>query len=180
MATRGGKQALQHLRQGAVTASRARYSVSTAAGVRSAETVEAAEPVESKSVDRKKVLILGGNGYVGTHICKEALARGLPVASLSRSGRPGVVEPWSNDVEWVKGDLFHPSNWRHTLEDVSAVISCVGGFGSNDQMQKINGVANVQAIRAASEAGVKRFVFISAHDFGFPSFVLRGYYAGKQ
>ena len=28
-------------------------------------------------------------------------------------------------------------------------------------------------------SGVGRFVFISAHDFGFPRFVLQGYYEGK-
>lgn len=28
--------------------------------------------------------MLGGNGFVGSHICKEALDRGLTVASLSR------------------------------------------------------------------------------------------------
>ena len=30
-----------------------------------------------------------------------------------------------------------------------------------------------------SFTGVKRFVYISAMDFGFPSFFLRGYYEGK-
>lgn len=188
MAGRGGKQALQHLHRlrvsssvgdGAVRASHARYSVSTATGVPLAETTEA-ETVESTSAGRKKLLVHGGSGYVGTHVCKEALSKGISVASLSRSGRPGVAEPWSQDVEWIKGDLFHPSNWRNELSDVSAVISCVGGFGSNQQMQKINGVANVQAIRAAADAGVERFVFVSAHDFGLPSFVMRGYYAGKR
>lgn len=189
MATRGGKQAVQHFHRLRVASSlgdgvvrpssQAHYSVAGVTGVRPVETV-VAEPMEAKSAERKKVLVLGGNGYVGTHICKEALARGIPVASLSRSGKPSVVEPWSNDVEWRKGDLFQPANWRNALEDVSAVISCVGGFGSNDQMLKINGGANVEAIRAAAEAGVKRFVFISAHDFGLPGFVLRGYYQGKR
>lgn len=28
--------------------------------------------------------MLGGNGFVGSHVCKEALDRGLTVASLSR------------------------------------------------------------------------------------------------
>ena len=31
-----------------------------------------------------KLLVLGGNGFVGSHICREALDRGLSVASLSR------------------------------------------------------------------------------------------------
>lgn len=32
-------------------------------------------------------------------------------------------------------------------------ISCVGGFGSNSYMYKINGTANINAVRAASEQG---------------------------
>lgn len=32
-------------------------------------------------------------------------------------------------------------------------ISCVGGFGSNATMYKINGTANINAIRAASDQG---------------------------
>lgn len=188
MAARGSKQALQHLYHiqglanfggGLGRASQACYSVSTAGGIRPAETVEA-EPVENQSTDRTKVLVLGGNGYVGSHVCKEALGKGFPVMSLSRSGRPGVHEPWADSVTWVRGDLFEPAKWENELDDVSAVISCVGGFGSNDQMRKINGKANIEAINAAAESGVKRFVYISAHNFGLPSFVMRGYYEGKR
>ena len=35
-----------------------------------------------------QLLVLGGNGFVGSHVCKEALARGLSVASLSRYNLP--------------------------------------------------------------------------------------------
>lgn len=94
----------------------------------------------------------------------------------------------------------------------SLQISCVGGFGSNSYMYKINGTANINAIRAASEKGisiftiglpktsthigllkiychsnwvlfckpgVKRFVYISAADFGLANYLLGGYYEGK-
>ena len=61
----------------------------------------------------------------------------------------------------------------------SLQISCVGGFGSNSYMYKINGTANINAIRAASEKGVKRFVYISAADFGLAKYLLSGYYEGK-
>ncbi|ONK71505.1 uncharacterized protein A4U43_C04F9340 [Asparagus officinalis] len=33
----------------------------------------------------EKLLVLGGNGFVGSHVCKEALEHGLSVASLSRN-----------------------------------------------------------------------------------------------
>lgn len=134
----------------------------------------------AKSPDRNKLLVLGGNGFVGTHICKEALQRGLPVVSLSRSGRPKLQENWTYDVTWVQGSLFEPDKWKSILEEASAVISCVGGFGSNETMRKVNGDANIAAIDAAHASGVKRFVYISAFDFGFPSFILRGYYEGKK
>ncbi|OAY80951.1 Uncharacterized protein, chloroplastic, partial [Ananas comosus] len=66
------------------------------------------------------------------------------------------------------------------MNGVAAVISCVGGFGSNTQMYKINGTANINAIRAAAEQGVKRFVYISAADFGLANYLLQGYYEGKR
>ncbi|KAH7352356.1 hypothetical protein KP509_19G041200 [Ceratopteris richardii] len=133
-----------------------------------------------ESTNRNKLLVLGGTGFVGTHICKEALQQGLPVMSLSRSGRPKLRDSWTYDVTWIQGNLFEPDKWKDALKETSAVISCVGGFGSNETMRKVNGDANIAAINVAHDSGVKRFVYISALDFGFPSFILRGYYEGKK
>ncbi|URD72470.1 NAD dependent epimerase dehydratase family protein [Musa troglodytarum] len=47
-------------------------------------------------------------------------------------------------------------------------------------MYKINGTSNINAIRAAAEKGVKRFVYISAADFGLVNYLLQGYYEGKR
>jgi uncharacterized protein YbjT (DUF2867 family) len=150
----------------------------------SEEPVVEAEPVETKFAERSKLLVLGGNGFVGTHVCQEALTRHIPVVSISRSGRPAAAahdhHPWMNGVNWIQGDILHPERWKHALQEVSAVISCVGAFGSNQKMLKINGEANIAAINAASESGVTRFVYISAVDYGLPSFVLGGYFKGKK
>ncbi|KAI7987650.1 hypothetical protein LOK49_LG13G02839 [Camellia lanceoleosa] len=45
--------------------------------------VEEGETVNSPPPPLEKLLVLGGNGFVGSHVCKEALDRGLSVASLS-------------------------------------------------------------------------------------------------
>ncbi|CAM6126909.1 unnamed protein product [Calypogeia fissa] len=143
------------------------------------KTIEA-EPIDIPTPnDRTKLLVLGGNGYVGSHVCKEALERGLPVLSLNRSGKPSVEEPWVKEVDWIRASVFDTEKWKDHLKEVTAVISCIGGFGSNSQMVKINGDANICAINASAEAGVERFVFISAADFNLP-FVLKGYYEGKK
>eukprot|EP00959_Pyramimonas_sp_CCMP1952_P006683 139563-Pyramimonas_sp.AAC.1 len=60
------------------------------------------------------------------------------------------------------------------------VVSCVGAFGSNEFMEKVCGDATVSMVEAAKAAKVKNFVFISAHDYQLPSFVLSGYVAGKK
>lgn len=142
--------------------------------------VEEAETVNVPPPPSEKLLVLGGNGFVGSHICREALDRGLTVASLSRSGRSSLRDSWANNVIWHQGNLLSSDSWKEALDGVTAVISCVGGFGSNSYMYKINGTANINAIRAASEKGVKRFVYISAADFGVANYLLQGYYGGKR
>ncbi|XP_028799045.1 uncharacterized protein At1g32220, chloroplastic [Neltuma alba] len=142
--------------------------------------VEEAETINTPPPPTEKLLVLGGNGFVGSHVCREALDRGLSVASLSRSGRSSLRDSWANSVTWHQGNLLSTDSWKEALNGVTAVISCVGGFGSNSYMYKINGTANINAVRAASEQGVKRFVYISAADFGVVNFLLQGYYEGKR
>ncbi|XP_070010444.1 uncharacterized protein At1g32220, chloroplastic-like isoform X1 [Nicotiana tabacum] len=142
--------------------------------------VEEAETVNVPPPPTEKLLVLGGNGFVGSHVCKEALDRGLTVASLSRTGRSSIQESWANSVTWHQGNLLSTDSWSDALKGVTSVISCVGGFGSNSYMYKINGTANINAIRAASQEGVKRFVYISAADFGVANYLLQGYYEGKR
>ncbi|XP_059275299.1 uncharacterized protein At1g32220, chloroplastic [Lycium ferocissimum] len=142
--------------------------------------VEEAETVNVPPPPTEKLLVLGGNGFVGSHVCKEALDRGLTVASVSRTGRSSIQESWANSVTWHQGNLLSTDSWSDTLKGVTSVISCVGGFGSNSYMYKINGTANINAIRAAAQEGVKRFVYISAADFGVANYLLQGYYEGKR
>ncbi|CAN1341705.1 Uncharacterized protein At1g32220, chloroplastic [Linum perenne] len=116
--------------------------------------VEEAETVNVPPPPKDKLLVLGGNGFVGSHILREAVDRGLSVASLSRSGKSSLHDPWANNVFWYQGNLLSPDSWKDALDGVSAVISCVGGFGSQSYMYKINGTANINAIRAAAEKGI--------------------------
>eukprot|EP00245_Coleochaete_scutata_P000998 TRINITY_DN11227_c0_g1_i1.p1 TRINITY_DN11227_c0_g1~~TRINITY_DN11227_c0_g1_i1.p1 ORF type:complete len:339 (-),score=36.86 TRINITY_DN11227_c0_g1_i1:169-1185(-) len=154
-------------------------------GRQSASAVSAdpstSEPIDIVAeVQTEKILILGGNGFVGTAIAKAAIGRGIEVISLSRSGRPTFTDPWVDEVVWEKGDVFS-AEWAPLLKGVVSVISCIGGFGTNAQMERINGDANITAVEAASEAGVERFVLVSVHDYNLPAFLLdNGYFKGKR
>nr|GFC10075.1 hypothetical protein [Tanacetum cinerariifolium] len=50
-------------------------------------------------------------------------------------------------------DVFYV-NWDEVLPGATAVISTLGGFGSEEQMQRINGEANIIAVNAAKEYGI--------------------------
>ncbi|KAI3691983.1 hypothetical protein L6452_31787 [Arctium lappa] len=132
------------------------------------------------NIKAEKLVVLGGSGFVGSAICKAAVSRGIEVISLSRSGRPTTLSSWEDQVTWITGDVFYV-NWDEVLPGATAVISTLGGFGSEEQMQRINGEANVIAVTAAKEYGIPKFVLISVHDYNIPSFLLTsGYFTGKR
>ncbi|XP_027360766.1 uncharacterized protein At1g32220, chloroplastic [Abrus precatorius] len=131
-------------------------------------------------VKSERIVVLGGNGFVGSAICKAAVSKGIEVISLSRSGRPNFADSWVDQVTWISGDVFYV-NWDEVLVGATAVVSTLGGFGSEEQMRRINGEANVVAVNAAKEFGIPKFILISVHDYNLPSFALSsGYFTGKR
>ncbi|GFR40590.1 hypothetical protein Agub_g1170 [Astrephomene gubernaculifera] len=153
---------------------------STPSGDASSATSSAAQGAPSGP---PKLVVLGGRGFVGSHVCQEAVSAGLSVVGMSRGGTPPLVqESWVDSVEWVRGNALEPQTLAPYLQGAHAVISCIGGFGTNQQMLKINGAANVSAIEAAKAAGVPRFVYISATIPNIPGIetLLEGYVRGKQ
>ncbi|KAK2080840.1 hypothetical protein QBZ16_000694 [Prototheca wickerhamii] len=108
----------------------------------------------------------------------------VEIVSVSRRGRPKGLEAgtWADQVQWAEGDALDTERpWRSLLEgDDVGVVSTLGAFGSTEKMYRTCGVANMELIRAAKEAGVRRFAFISVHDFRFPNFLLKGYFQGKR
>lgn len=131
-------------------------------------------------IKSERVVVLGGSGFVGSAICKAAVSKGIEVISLSRSGRPTSTGAWVDQVNWIPGDVFY-TNWDEVLPGATTVVSTLGGFGSEEQMQRINGEANVVAVNAAKEYGIPKFILISVHDYNLPPFLLQsGYFTGKR
>jgi 6-phosphogluconate dehydrogenase (decarboxylating) len=127
---------------------------------------------------KSKMIIFGGNGYVGQNIIKAAneLSNDIDIVVISRSGGKNVKKDKFCNVSWIEGDLTGgDESWKSHLTEASCAISCVGAFGSNAHMEKVNGDANINAISSCLKAGVGRFTFISTVDNNLPSFVLSGY-----
>ncbi|KAL4419607.1 hypothetical protein ABPG77_001661 [Micractinium sp. CCAP 211/92] len=156
-------------------------AASTSAGT------SAAGPADYHSL-APRVVVFGGNGFVGSHVCQQALAMGADVVSINRSGRPSNLRgDWLAHVQWVQGDALDPQQpWKELLRGAAGVVSTMGAFGSNDYMYKICGETNMRVMDASAAAGVTRFSFISVHEFKLPAgwraqdFLLKGYFRGKR
>jgi nucleoside-diphosphate-sugar epimerase len=114
----------------------------------------------------RKVLVVGGAGYVGSVLCQELLERGYAVKVLDRLyyGDDGL-KPIRDRVELVVDDMrtMEPI----LLNDVDAVVN-VGGL-SNDPTAEYNPRANVEMNTVATsnlaalcrERGIRRYLFAS-------------------
>ena len=142
----------------------------------------------ASNVARRRLLILGGSGYVGQNVCHAAIKSGdfEIVRSLSRSGMPPTLLNSASSphhhrlaqslssVEWTSGDVLDESfPLGDVMSDVDAVVSCIGAFGSNAHMQRVCGDATIAAIRCAvlekdkkggggGGKGVSAFGFVSS------------------
>lgn len=152
-----------------------------ARGLAASSSAAAAEAAQAERAGPATVVVLGGNGFVGSAVCRALLATGALVTSVSRSGAaPAHAGDWAARVRWAAGDALEPAAWREQLPGAAAVVSCVGAFGSDAFMERVCGDATVVAVEEAAKAAVPRFVFVSAHDYELPRFILGGYYRGKH
>ena len=100
----------------------------------------------------------------------------IKLCSINRSGKP-LYNPnvdSKNMIEWVKGDILQPHTYNDILRESECVISCVGAFGSNDFMEKINGDANILLANESRSSGVRKFIYVSTVENDLPDFILRG------
>ncbi|MFI5394386.1 MAG: NAD-dependent epimerase/dehydratase family protein [Candidatus Binatia bacterium] len=115
----------------------------------------------------KKVLVIGGAGYVGSVLVEELLKRGYAVKVFDRLiyGDQGV-QGVRDRVELVVGDMraMDPA----VLADVSTVVN-LGGLSNDPAAEfnpranyEMNTVATEQSAKLAKQAGVQRYLFASS------------------
>jgi uncharacterized protein YbjT (DUF2867 family) len=108
------------------------------------------------------ILVTGGTGFVGGHVVHELRGRNLPVRCLVRDPRGGAkLAAWG--CELVEGDLTDPASLRAAVAGADTVIHLVGiRQGRREQFQRIMVEGTGDLLAAAKDAGVRRFVYMSA------------------
>ena len=106
-----------------------------------------------------KVLLIGGSGYVGSHMAQHLLAQGHQVTVASRRGE-GPLE----GVRYVVADAAKNEGLLEAAQGQEALIYLVGIIRERDgqtfRLAHVEGVRH--SLAAAKAAGIPRFVHMSA------------------
>jgi NADH dehydrogenase len=107
------------------------------------------------------LLMTGATGTVGGALLARLTARGDAVRCLVRSPR-GLGDQRVR-VQIVLGDLADPWSFRHALRGVDTVVHLAASVRDQPagSIEELNALATWRLVRAAEEAGVRRFVFFS-------------------
>ncbi|KAJ7285776.1 mitochondrial protein [Mycena rebaudengoi] len=102
----------------------------------------------------RKLVVVGGNGFIGSAICRSALAQGFQVTSVSSSGRPyqtpkGHSPAWAARVDWQTGDALRPASFAHLLDGAHGVVHTLGVLLEDAQYKRAVRDGDVPALLRA-------------------------------
>lgn len=109
-----------------------------------------------------EVLVTGGDGFVGRHLCAELVDRGHDVTSLSRTPDPSVLPA---EVTTTSGDVRERSSIDGAFEGKDAVVHLVALsplYQHAMSQESVHARGTENAVEAADAHGVERFVQMSS------------------
>ncbi|HZQ55977.1 MAG TPA: NAD-dependent epimerase/dehydratase family protein [Bryobacteraceae bacterium] len=123
----------------------------------------------------QRIFVTGGTGYIGTRLIPALHARGHEVIALARETSRKKL-PWNCTP--VIGDALDGDAYRHFVEGVDTFVQLVGvphpSPAKAEQFRRIDLKAGLEAIRVASEAKVRHFIYVSVAQ---PAPVMQSYQA---
>jgi nucleoside-diphosphate-sugar epimerase len=111
-----------------------------------------------------KVLVTGGAGFIGSHLCEGLIARGLEVRVLDNLSY-GRREWVPAQAEFLEGDIRDPDACRRAAAGVHGVFHLAAMSRSGPSQEQIelctasNIVGTQNMLLAARDARVKRFIY---------------------
>src|SRR5205085_10476892 len=123
---------------------------------------------------RKKVLITGGAGFVGSHLADELIECGCAVRALDNLSpqvhgpQPSRPSYLSREVEFMRGDLRDPRIVSAAIRGIDGVFHFAAAVGVGQSMYKIAHYTSINAdgtavlLEALSQRPVERLVVASS------------------
>lgn len=113
-----------------------------------------------------KIFITGATGFLGSYLAKELVEKGYQLRALHRRDNiPELLEPYAQEIEWVKGGLEDFSQLNDLITDCQHIFHVAArvSFQSKDElMRRINVDATTDLVNIALAKEVKTFFYVSS------------------
>ncbi|TGK17265.1 NAD(P)-dependent oxidoreductase [Leptospira fluminis] len=110
-----------------------------------------------------KILVIGGSGFLGSHVADQLSEAGHSVAIFDR-----VLSPWLRaDQKMILGDLLNQSEIEGAIRDCDVVYNFAALADLNQAIDKpidtvqVNILGNVYVLEACRKYSVRRFFYAS-------------------
>ena len=119
------------------------------------------------------VFVTGGTGYLGRPMIAELLRRGHQVRALVRAGSESKLPA---GCEAILGDALDGGSYVEKISPADTFVQLVGvshpSPAKAEQFRKIDLISATGAIKAAANAGIQRFIYVSVAQ---PAPVMKAY-----
>ncbi len=107
------------------------------------------------------VFIAGATGYLGYHLVQEYAHRGWHVRALVRNAESATASGFGAH-DYVIAEATQPETLKGLMEGADLVISALGITRQKDGLtyRAVDYQANINLLRQAERAGVKRFAYV--------------------
>lgn len=129
-------------------------------------------------LDGKLVTLIGGNGFIGSHVAQDLLERGARVRIAAREPEKAFkLKPLANlgQLQFARCNALDKRSIEACVAGSDAVVYLVGTFDQNQKALQADGAGH--AARAAAATGASSFVYLSA--IGADPEAETGYYSTK-
>lgn len=117
----------------------------------------------TKTLDGKLVVLMGGSGFLGSHIAQALLNCGARLRIASRNPEKSwKLKPLANlgQIQFVRCDATKRASVERAVAGADAVVNCVGSFSGN--LMRLMGEAPGWMAEAARAGGAHALVHVSA------------------
>lgn len=116
-----------------------------------------------------KCLVLGGRGFLGSHLCEALLRAGHTIRVFDRPKLNEAWPPdWGKEVEWVEGDFMNQADATKAVQGCEIIfhlISTTLPRSSNENpVYDLEGnvLTTLHLLETASQLGVRKIIFVSS------------------
>jgi uncharacterized protein YbjT (DUF2867 family) len=142
--------------------------------------VPARAPAALRAADRRRVLLLGATGLIGSAVAARLRSDGHGVVAVARGEGPAAASLRAERVLRIDlRDARSPDDWYPHLDGIDAVVNCAGVLqdGGRDSTAAVHLQAPAALYEACARRGIGRVVHISA--MGAEREALSGFSATK-